>query len=950
MSLTATSLAAWLATYLLHSTLLLGGALVATRLLRSPAAREVLWKGALLGGLVTATLHGALGTGAGLAPIDLPLEGPAGRPITLQLPGERSPGGSRDGLRTAALEPVAQPPAPELLPTAQSGDPARNPLLWRLPWRLPWAGLLAAAWMGLAALRLTGLALAHGRVRRSIRGRRVVDGALLDPLLHWARERLGPWTGAVRVTASPALASPVALGRREVCLPQRALRELDAGELEAMLAHELAHLERRDPAWFLLAHVIERALCLQPLNAVVRRRLQADAELCCDDWAARRLAAPDQLARCLARVADWMEQRPAPALLAGMAHGPSALVARVERLLGPRPRRRRGTVAAALVAVIAALPVLAWAGPGVVVPAQDEPGVGARIGIVPRPEARGTDAALLLRIELGWQERGDERVLRYRLGEIEEHALEVFSQRLRLKLSLHPGAQVALALGTGLDPEHAHPLVRELYRAGAATVLVEGVGEAAGALRSHVLAAAPFTVRIRVEPDLRLRGMLPQAEGFSFPRTLTYSVADGWFPNLAELRKALTRQHEQYPHADARIDAPPGTRYEEVVAVLEVVAVAGFSHVGFLVSRPEEQEQGQGVRVRNVDVDGDGDLDLFVSQPGRMEFVDVDSDGDLDLYVADSRRFSSLDDPVLERLLRQLAQVDPVGGWEDPASLDAEIDRLSGELAEDPAEDPDREILQGRIRQYLDWQREILDSSLPVRTFIDIGPDGRMLAGDGFILLDPRQGEPGPDPYADLRSWLEARAGEMPRARDPESGLELPDGRLRLRVHPGAPMRLVQKVMESCGGDAVQIWRIEVALVGDGREVVYPVPLPIDVGVHLDLFPGKVEVLLRVRDEGRRVDPVTGRELTGEELGAGQPPFVFMGRELTYQVGPWKGSATEDLRGHLARIREENPQAPITIDPRPGTTFGDVAGVLKIVGELGFTDVTFVGVWPDDYK
>ena len=54
--------AAWLLTYALHSTLLLGLAWALGRwVVRAHAAREVLWKAALLGGLLTATVQVAAG-------------------------------------------------------------------------------------------------------------------------------------------------------------------------------------------------------------------------------------------------------------------------------------------------------------------------------------------------------------------------------------------------------------------------------------------------------------------------------------------------------------------------------------------------------------------------------------------------------------------------------------------------------------------------------------------------------------------------------------------------------------------------------------------------------------------------------------------------------------------------------------------------------------------------
>ena len=62
------TLAAWLVTYAVHSTLLLGGAWLAgsaARRLRGstphPAATNLLWKVALAGGIVTATAQASLG-------------------------------------------------------------------------------------------------------------------------------------------------------------------------------------------------------------------------------------------------------------------------------------------------------------------------------------------------------------------------------------------------------------------------------------------------------------------------------------------------------------------------------------------------------------------------------------------------------------------------------------------------------------------------------------------------------------------------------------------------------------------------------------------------------------------------------------------------------------------------------------------------------------------------
>src|SRR5207245_11574975 len=61
MSALPSSLLAWLLTYLIHSTVLLGVAWAVTRRGRlEPAASDLLWKVALLAGLVTGTIQSRL--------------------------------------------------------------------------------------------------------------------------------------------------------------------------------------------------------------------------------------------------------------------------------------------------------------------------------------------------------------------------------------------------------------------------------------------------------------------------------------------------------------------------------------------------------------------------------------------------------------------------------------------------------------------------------------------------------------------------------------------------------------------------------------------------------------------------------------------------------------------------------------------------------------------------
>src|ERR1700741_1369897 len=65
MSQIAQSAAAWLLSYAVHSTVLLGAAALITTRLRDHARKETLWKAALLGGLITVPAQSL----AGLRPV-----------------------------------------------------------------------------------------------------------------------------------------------------------------------------------------------------------------------------------------------------------------------------------------------------------------------------------------------------------------------------------------------------------------------------------------------------------------------------------------------------------------------------------------------------------------------------------------------------------------------------------------------------------------------------------------------------------------------------------------------------------------------------------------------------------------------------------------------------------------------------------------------------------------
>lgn len=332
----AEPVASWMSTYAVHSTLLLGAAWLLGRALgeRRLALQETAWKVALVGGLLTATLQ----LGLGLQPLAGTWSLTPGNAVAATAPGElpaavgipaHSPA-TTVVAESAVISTVAAGSAPRLaaLPAAAAPEQSTSTTAAAAVW--PVAAV--SVWLAVAALLLTGLAISYLRLTRRLADRWPVTGgalrALFGRLIDRSRRRR-----PVRLTATRRLGIPIAWGlaRPEITLPEPLVHGLSPYHQESILAHELAHLARRDPLWLACGRVVECALFFQPLNRVARRRLQEIAEYRCDDRAVELTGKPLELARCLTEVAAWRLDEARGLPVSAMASR-SGLGARVRRL------------------------------------------------------------------------------------------------------------------------------------------------------------------------------------------------------------------------------------------------------------------------------------------------------------------------------------------------------------------------------------------------------------------------------------------------------------------------------------------------------------------------------------------------------------------------------------------------------------------------------------------
>src|SRR5438876_9467122 len=277
-----------------------------------------------------------------------------------------SPETTGDGAVVAGFAPTPTSPtpaaAPELNPLSPQtgrryGPAAPAIMLLRLAPRiragleplLPWIVLLWLTGVVTLSLRLASGWLAARRLRAL--GTRPAPQACIAAL-HRLAARLRV-SRPVRLLQSTLVQVPAVLGwlRPVILLPASALTGLTPLQLEALLAHELAHVRRYDYLVNLIQSVIETLLFYHPAVWWISARVRDEREHCCDDLAVAVCGDPHFYARALLGM-ERLRVTPPGFVLAAAGRGGS-LMGRIRRLVAPVqteifPRWMAGVIAVAL--------------------------------------------------------------------------------------------------------------------------------------------------------------------------------------------------------------------------------------------------------------------------------------------------------------------------------------------------------------------------------------------------------------------------------------------------------------------------------------------------------------------------------------------------------------------------------------------------------------------------
>lgn len=195
----------------------------------------------------------------------------------------------------------------------------------------PWLGAAWVVGVMLCLLRLAGGWLLTARLRTA---RSRPAPAEWQANLAALRTRLGV-ARPVRLLVSSLVETPAVMGwlRPVILVPVGALAGLPTAQVEALVAHELAHIRRHDYLVNLLQSLAEAVLFYHPAVWWVSRVIRAEREYCCDDLAVA--AAGGDVLTYARALAEMESGRRAHAL--AMAASGGSLRNRIRRLVDPSP-------------------------------------------------------------------------------------------------------------------------------------------------------------------------------------------------------------------------------------------------------------------------------------------------------------------------------------------------------------------------------------------------------------------------------------------------------------------------------------------------------------------------------------------------------------------------------------------------------------------------------------
>ena len=198
--------------------------------------------------------------------------------------------------------------------------------------------------------------------QRKERLRRSATDAGLPPEIAAAAQRCRNLLGIADaiVARSNTARVPYTIGARHplIVLPETFCSGADETRLLSVVGHEMAHIARRDFLTNLICEVVALPISFHPLTFVVKRQIDRERELACDELVTQHVLAPNVYARSLLWAADITRQYSSQAFMLSIFDG-KILEERIVRLMRHNTRMRAKLARPTMFAALAVLCVSA---------------------------------------------------------------------------------------------------------------------------------------------------------------------------------------------------------------------------------------------------------------------------------------------------------------------------------------------------------------------------------------------------------------------------------------------------------------------------------------------------------------------------------------------------------------------------------------------------------------
>lgn len=215
---------------------------------------------------------------------------------------------------------------------------------WLLARRIEnWIPTLVQVWFLGAVLFLFRFATSLADIRTlKIQRHQRVEARWAD-FLKGKMEMLGI-TNKIHLLQSQVIDMPMTFGHLKpiILLPAGLLFQLSPAQIEAIIAHELAHIHRKDYLINMLQSMLEVIFFFHPVFWWVNKQIREQRENAADDLAIKMGIAPRDLAEGLAAVVN-LAKRQVPEMALAAAKKPTPTLDRIKRIMGVKTSQNQPT-------------------------------------------------------------------------------------------------------------------------------------------------------------------------------------------------------------------------------------------------------------------------------------------------------------------------------------------------------------------------------------------------------------------------------------------------------------------------------------------------------------------------------------------------------------------------------------------------------------------------------